>query len=60
MSIQLILAATGCALVVWCFIDGKAHWLLRIVAAVFGVMLVFVAMILQSDAHDDYGRHRDW
>jgi hypothetical protein len=48
-DLDVWIMAAGAAMIVWGIITGHGHWLSRIVAILFGAVLLFIGMILYSD-----------
>jgi hypothetical protein len=59
VTLEMLFAAAGVFALLWA-ITGDGRLVARFFAVVFGVVAVIIALILRSDAHDGYGRHRDW
>jgi hypothetical protein len=55
-DLDTLIAAAGLALIVWAIITGHGHWLFRIVAILFGAVLLFIGFILYSG--EDHHRCR--
>jgi hypothetical protein len=51
-DIDVLFAAAGLALIVWAIITGHGHWLWRIVAVLFGAILLFIGIIFYNDKDD--------
>jgi hypothetical protein len=59
VTLEMLFAAAGVFALLWA-ITGHGGVAARLFAVVFGVLAVFLALILRSEARDDYRSRRDW
>jgi hypothetical protein len=59
VTLEFLFAAAGLLAIMWA-ITGDGRLVSRMFAVVFGILAVIIALVLRSDAHDGYGRRRDW